>query len=173
MQGSSLQIDWWKNWEMTIGLVGGLAFGAAFWRFNRPARDRAATSGRLERAWLRTGLHLSLPSFVLLGGAYDGWCQLRNTEVSRSGFVGPFLASVCVPLTFRLWRGRTGRPTGAGCGASLRTSLALVGMIVGAGYLVSIPTQWQLANVVLITLYTALVGASALLTTAIWRRRAP
>jgi hypothetical protein len=46
-------------------------------------------------------------------------------------------------------------------------------MIVGAGYLVSIRTQWQLANVVLITLYTALVGASALLTTAIWRRRAP
>jgi hypothetical protein len=46
-------------------------------------------------------------------------------------------------------------------------------MIVGAGYLVSIPTQWQLPNVVLITLYTAYVGASMLLTSALWRRRAP
>lgn len=173
MRGSNLQIDWWKNWEMTIGLVGGLAFGAAFWRFNRPAPDRADSPGRLERAWLRTGFHLSLPSFILLGGAYGGWRQLRNTEVTRSGHLWLFLLSVCLPFALRMLTRRGRREAPTGCGASPATSLALVGMIVGAGYLVSIPTKWQLANVVLITLYTAFVGASMLLTTALWRRRAP
>jgi hypothetical protein len=43
-------------------------------------------------------------------------------------------------------------------------------MIVGAGYLVSVPAQWQLANVVLVTLYTFFVGASVLLTAALSRR---
>jgi membrane protein YdbS with pleckstrin-like domain len=50
-------------------------------------------------------------------------------------------------------------------------SLALVGLIVCAGYLVSVPAQWQLASAVLVTLYTAFIGASILLTAALWRRR--
>ncbi len=43
-------------------------------------------------------------------------------------------------------------------------------MIVAVGYAASVPAEWQLANIVLVTLYTAVVGASILLATAIWRR---
>lgn len=172
MSGSSLQIDWWKNWEMTIGLFGGLTFGAAFWRFNRPGGPRSAALGPIGRTLARSGLHLSLPSFVLLGGAYDGWCRLRSLEATRTGHLWIFLLSVCLPLAIQLWKARNRREASAGaaCGASLETSLALVGLIVAAGYAVSVPPRWQLANVVLVTLYTIFVGASILLAIGLWRR---
>ena len=170
-QGSSLQIDWWKNWEMTIGLFGGLTSGVAFWRFNRPGAPRSGSRDPIGRALLRSGLHLALPSFILLGGAYDGWCRLRSLEATRTGYLWIFLLSVCLPLAVRLWRahGRRETPAWAGCGASLRMSLALVGLIVAAGYAVSVPPRWQLANVVLVTLYTFFVGTSILLVIGLWR----
>ena len=172
-QGSSLQLDWWKNWEMTIGLIGGLAFGVAFWRFNRPDSPRSEAQGRLGRALVRSGLHLSLPSFIVLGGAYDGWCRLTTIEATRAGYLWLFLLSICLPLALRLRTGRRRREASAASGASLGTSAALVGMIVGAGYLVSVPARWQLANTVLVTLYTFFVCASILLMIALWRRGQP
>lgn len=169
-QGSSLQIDWWKNWEMTIGLFGGLAFGVAFWRFNRPGSRRADAQGPLERALVRSGLHLWIPSFILLGGAYDGWCRLRSMQATRAGYLWIFVLAVCVPLALSLWSHRGRRDGGPACGASLGTSLALVGLVVGAGCAVSVPPRWRLANIVLVTLYTLFVGASMLLGIALRRQ---
>ena len=171
MQGSSLQLGWWKHWEMTIGLVGGLAFGVAFWRFNRPTAQGPAPPGRFARALTRSGLHLWLPSFILLGGAYDGWCQLRKEDATLTGYLWLFLLSVCLPLALRMRRREARREASGDWGASLGTLLALVGMIVCAGYLVSVPAQWQLASAVLVTLYTVFIGASILLTAALRQRR--
>jgi len=173
MSGSSLQIDWWKNWEMTIGLFGGLTFGVAFWRFNRPGPRGPASPGPLGRALLRTGLHLSLPSCILLGGAYDGWSRLRSMDAARAGYISIFILSVGLPLALRLWTasGRREASAEAACGASLVTSIALIGLIVAAGYVVSVPPRWQLANVVLVALYTFFVGASILLVIGLWRER--
>jgi len=42
---------------------------------------------------------------------------------------------------------------------------------VAAGYVVSVPPRWQLANVVLVALYTFFVGASILLVIGLWRER--
>lgn len=167
-QGSSLPLDWWKNWEMTIGLVGGLAFGAAFWRFNRPEAPRDERPGSIVQALVRSGLHLSLPSFVLLGGACDGYCRLRAMEAPRAGRLCLFVLTVCVPFVLRL-RQSPRREAAAACGASLGTTLALVGMIVGAGFLVSVPPQWRLAHTVLVALYAFFVGASILLTISLRR----
>lgn len=38
MGSISTEINWWKNWEMTIGLGGGAAWGLAFLWFNVPQR---------------------------------------------------------------------------------------------------------------------------------------
>lgn len=173
MRDSSLRLEWWKNWEMTIGLFGGLGFGTAFWLFNRPAGDPAAPPGRLARRFFRSGLHLSVPSFVVLSGAYEGWCRLQEIEPARAGHLALFVLSVCLPFAIRLWRGDVGPDAQAGCGASLRTAAALLGMIVAAGFLVSVPAEWHLANVVLITLYALYVGAGMLLTSRLWRRERP
>jgi hypothetical protein len=173
MHGSSLQLDWWKNWEMTIGLVGGLAFGVAFWRFNRPAAPELRPAGRFARALTRSGLHLWLPSFILLGGAYDGRCELSKEETTLTGYLWLFLLSVCLPLALRMWMRDERREASGDCGASLWMLLALVGMIVCAGCLVSVPAQWQLASTVLLALYTVFIGASILLTIALWRRSRP
>jgi hypothetical protein len=171
MHGSSLQLGWWKNWEMTIGLVGGLAFGVAFWRVNRPAALGPRPPGRFSRALTRSGIHLWLPSFILLGGAYDGWCELSKEEATPTGYLWIFLLSVCLPLALRMRRRDARREASGGCGASLGTLLALVGMIVCAGCLVSVPAQWQPASTVLLTLYTVFIGASILLTAALRHRR--
>ncbi len=167
MQGSSVQLGWWKNWEMTIGLVGGLAFGVAFWRFNRPAGARATPPGRLGQALARSGLHLSLPSFILLGGAYDGWCELRRIEPTGAAHAWLFAAIVGLPFALRVVRG-PGAPA-RGCGVSARAAMALLAMIVAAGFLVSVPALWQLANVVLVGLYIAYIGTSGLLLLRLWR----
>lgn len=45
-EGPALELPWWKNWEMSIGLGGGLAFGLAFYLFNRPEAHRP------PRSWL-------------------------------------------------------------------------------------------------------------------------
>lgn len=49
LRGADPAIDWWKNWEMTIGLGGGLAFGLAFYLFNRPSEPPRRPALRLER----------------------------------------------------------------------------------------------------------------------------
>ncbi|MGV9173267.1 MAG: hypothetical protein ACOC35_11990 [Promethearchaeia archaeon] len=38
-QFSDLDISWWKNWEMSIGFIGGASFGLAYYIFNRPYQD--------------------------------------------------------------------------------------------------------------------------------------
>jgi hypothetical protein len=171
MQDSSLRLGWWKHWEMTIGLVGGLAFGLAFWRFNRPAAQGAAPLGSTARAFFRSGLHLSIPSFILLGGAYEGVCNIRGVEPAATVHLLLFAVCVSVPLMVRPWRRDRDSRAAARCGVSLEASAALLGMIVVAGYLVSIPAEWQLATAVLVVLYTGYVGTSILLASRLWRHR--
>ena len=171
MQDSSLRLGWWKNWEMTIGLVGGLAFGLAFWLFNRPAAEGAAPLGSIARAFFRSGLHLSIPSFILLGGAYEGVCNIRGVETTATAHLLLFAVCVGFPPIIRPRRSDGDSGAGARCGVSPGTSAALLGMIVVAGYLVSIPAEWQLATAALVVLYTGYVGASILLASRLWRRR--
>jgi len=72
MHGSALRIDWWKNWEMTIGLGGGLAFGLAFYLFNRAGNGSPAALGAKSRAFFESGFPIWLPAAVVLLSAYHG-----------------------------------------------------------------------------------------------------
>ena len=48
---TDIPIDWWKNWEMSVGLGAGLAFGLIFYLYNQPVSD--ATSYRFSaRSWI-------------------------------------------------------------------------------------------------------------------------
>ena len=70
--GHPLNVDWWKNWEMGIGLGGGLAMGLAFYLFNRP-NDATPTGRFTARA-------------CIVGAAFPIWFALGI--VFRNAFRG-------------------------------------------------------------------------------------
>jgi len=41
-------IDWWKNWEMSIGFFGGVTFGICFYLFNRPVREEEIKEVKIQ-----------------------------------------------------------------------------------------------------------------------------
>lgn len=180
MHGAALRIDWWKNWEMTIGLGGGLAFGLAFYLFNQPERSAAPRAvGRLERIF-GIGLTLWLAVGIVVLGAYEGFISVRglkeSLEATRGGASSIYFW-VATAL-FAVWLYRTLRMKQETLGDAefsplpMKGVLAILGMIVVAGYVTSIPSEIQLANQVLLTLYCLYMGTSLLLFGLLWQRRA-
>ena len=170
MHGAELKIDWWKNWEMTIGLGGGLAFGLAFYLFNRPHPDHALRPvTRKERIW-GTGFPIWLACGVVFMGAYSGFRELHHLDLPS--YARAFSTAVyLLPATilYGLWIVRTHRltdeeltsaPTQA---ISTWTLAGVLALIVVAGFLVSAPSELRLANKVLLSLYTEYVGISLLM----------
>ncbi len=45
---STLPIDWWKNWEMSIGFCGGATFGICFYLFNRPFKNSELKNANIQ-----------------------------------------------------------------------------------------------------------------------------
>lgn len=180
MRGSALHLDWWKNWEMTIGLGGGLAFGLAFYLFNQPehlAAPRAAT--RLERIF-GVGLTLWMLSGMVILGAYEGFIRSRgleaSLEASRNNAFWAYLVLATlffvywVHQTWRIQREVLGDPSFSPL--PLVAVLTMLGIIVVAGYVTSVPAELRLANKVLLTLYTVYIGTSLVLFLVL-RKRLP
>lgn len=169
---SGLELSWWKNWEMTIGLGGGLAFGAAFWLFNRPADAVRVTMGARSRAFFRSGIPCVFPSLVIVLGAIDGRCRLHGVTIPPMLIFGAMALGLAVLSAAWVWRAT--RNTGDAAPEEYRVSFqalaAYIGLIAVAGWVVSIPTEWRLANVVLAALYVIYLGSSALLL-AVMRHR--
>ncbi len=161
MHDSTLRIDWWKNWEMTIGLGGGLAFGLAFYLFNRPEEGAEPVLGRNSRAFFQTGLPLWLPLAVVILSAYGGWTELR--EIGRStGVRYALLAlSICPFLGAWLYGKMRGADTDEGLHWLTLPAICLIqALVVFAGCLVSKPPELQLANKVLLGLYSIYIALS-------------
>lgn len=162
-QGASLQIGWWKNWEMTIGLGGGLALALAFRWFNRPGEAPPALGDR-ARAGFASGLHLWLPAFVVMKGCYDGVTKTHGLEDSPMSYI--FIAMICV-AGMGWWRRRKSvRPAWE---LAPREVFGFVALIVAAGFAVTVPAEWKLENVVLVVLYCLYIGGAALI---VWSARA-
>jgi len=170
MHDVPLAIDWWKNWEMTIGLGGGLSLGLAFWLFNRPEAVAPAPMNRLSQAFFRSGFPLWLPTVPVLQGAYDGWCELHAVPVTSTGYALLLIGSV-VPFIIAYFIRRRRRTSERDTyQVSFPVLAAFLALIIAMGYLTSIPPHWRFGNAFLVTLYTGYIGVSALLFFLLWRR---
>lgn len=160
----AFKIDWWKCWEMSIGLGGGLAFGLAFWLFNQPGEAQPVIPGPKARAFFRSGIFLAFAALNVLQGAYDGWSGIHGMAPSGAGYL--VLIAACLIPVFAAWYWRKNHETDetrlAPYMMSLRTILALQALIIVCGFLVSIPRQWAFANQFLVCLYLIYIGISAL-----------
>ncbi|MBP8131817.1 MAG: hypothetical protein KA184_19745 [Candidatus Hydrogenedentes bacterium] len=165
MHDSAFPIDWWKNWEMTIGLGGGLSLGLAFWLFNRPADTPPPAPGPAARAFFRSGIFLWFASINVVQGAYDGWCELHKVDTSAAGYGVLLFLSVIPVIAAWLWRRRNETPETAH-GPYRLSARAIAGFqafIIAAGVLVSIPAEWRFANTFLLSAYGVYLGGSLLL----------
>lgn len=161
----SIEIDWWKNWEMTIGLGGGLSLGLAFWLFNRPGDKHAAPLSARARAFFRTDLILCFASANVVQGAYDGWCEIHNAAPVISGYAFLALATLILLLAARTWRWVSESPEAAAAPyrLSMRAVIAFQAFIIAAGWLVTIPAEWRFANTFLVLMYTGCIGVSLIM----------
>ena len=173
MHGSPLRIDWWKNWEMTIGLGGGLAFGLAFCWYNRPGQAPRAPLGPKSRAFFASGFPLWLPFAVVLFSAYDGWCELHHIERTPLARIALLILSLIPFLAAAVRRKRRPLTPAAPYRLSLPAIASLLVLLVLAGYVTSIPPQLRLANTVLLTLYTIYITVSLACVALLVCRRAP
>ena len=157
---------------MTIGLGGGLAFGLAFWRFNRPGASERGALGPGSLLFFRTRLPIWLPVVTVLQGVYDGCCHRAQVEASPCGFKILVLLSL-VPFAWA-WFWRRGRTDLVASPDGYRLSFLAVGslqtLIVAAGLAVSIPGEWRLADGVLIGLYAFYLAVGGILAVMLVRR---
>ncbi|MBX7256724.1 MAG: hypothetical protein K1Y02_10210 [Candidatus Hydrogenedentes bacterium] len=165
LNGSELKLGWWKNWEMSIGLGGGLAFGIAFWLFNQPAQTARLRLSPKSLAFFRSGLPFGVPVLVVVLGAIDGRCGLHDIEVP-SNYIWGFLALGTAGMAaLWFWRARheDSSPITHEYRVSTNALAIYIAVIVVAGWVVTIPKEWKLANVVLVGLYIVYLGVSAVL----------
>ncbi len=169
MHGSALKLDWWKNWEMSIGLGGGLAFGLAFYLFNRPESGAPHPITVKECIW-GAGFPLWFASFTIFRNACIGFTKIHDLDwPAWLGIVVSLL--FLIPATFAYVRYilRVRRGVGA-MPVSLRVCAAVLLLIVIAGYVVSVHAGSLPWNRVLIALYTGYIGVSLAIYLFILRR---
>ena len=155
-----IKLGWWKNWEMTIGLGGGIAFGLAFWLFNQPGKTQQHKLGPKSEKFFLSGFPLWLPLNSVLSGLYSGLWELHGARPTTLGHIVVLLISAA-PFAWLWWRGKSGLPdVDRRFALSFKGMLWLQALIIVSGYLVSIPMAWKLANVVLVLLYTGYIGVS-------------
>lgn len=167
--GSALHISWWKNWEMTIGLGGGLAFGLAFWWFNRPGKECRQPLGSLPRMLFQTGILLWLPTVAIMKGLTEGCCELTKEDLTPAGY-GAVLILATGYLAIWLWMDRAEEAPKCADGyvLSYRSIGALQILLIFSGWTVTLLAGWGLAHAVLAVLYAGYLGVSAAL---LWRLR--
>jgi hypothetical protein len=115
---SSLRLSWWKYWESTVGLLGGITLGVCFCLFNRPVRHPSGGQGCCRRVFcspyveslLGVWLPLLLSLYMFLSReidrfmgllAVDGWPELT---VVVPVFVAAVLIAVGLVVILRTMR---------------------------------------------------------------------
>lgn len=169
--GTGLRIDWWKNWEMSIGLGGGLTFGLVFLLFNQPDYRKNSRVISTTELVLGAGLPVWLGGMLNVLGGCEGFLDIHFP--SRSVPQATLIFSVFIMftgLTFLWWILQVIKTKHNGHIPGL-VLIAVLVMIILLGYLVSTPLPLQLANKVLLAAYTSYIGMSLLLFILIWRNR--
>lgn len=175
MEELSPNVDWWKNWEMSIGLGGGLAFGLAFWLFNRPDRDHLSRPGTRAEHLVGVAIPLACAALPILAGTWSGLRELHHLDWPEPADISPLSVIggiALVSLALLPWR-RSAAAEGAVSAATPVPAWVLVGalaLILLAGYLTSIPPRLGSANQLLLSLYTGYVTLSGALFAWLWHR---
>lgn len=156
--GSALSLGWWKNWEMSIGLGGGLAYGLVFYLFNQaaPGETRPQPRGR-ERFW-----GAAFPIWIVLGSivanTWQGMVNLHAFEwTTTCRIITTLVFLIPAAVVLVLWL-RSGSDT-----LPRWTPPATLAIIIVAGYLVSLPPTLSMKQIVLLSCYTLFIVVSAVL----------
>ncbi len=167
--GSALHISWWKNWEMTIGLGGGLAFGLAFCWFNQPGKDQRQPLGNFSGMLFRSGMLLWLPTIFVMKGLFEGCCKIMKKQPTPAGY-GVILVVATVYAAIWIWLDRADNRMQRADGyvLSYRSIVAFQLLLILSGWAVTLLAGWSLANAVIAVLYVLYLGGSAAL---LWRLR--
>ncbi len=171
MHGSELQLDWWKNWEMSVGLGGGLTLGLVFYLFNKPVAAVPQPVTRKERIW-GAGFPIWFASGLTLMNAYKGFVVVHNLDwpVSVRVVVSIIIA---IPLTAALaWFVHGAYRNPGALPLPLWVCGAVQLILIVAGYVVSVNIPIRPWNTLLLALYTGYIGVSALMVLFMRRCRA-
>lgn len=154
-----LKLDWWKNWEMSIGLGGGLTFGGVFWAVHRepaPARTRSD----VPRFVL---VLLGLALYVTVRCAVKG--VMDHEKLDPKAFVRGLDAAVLMlgALGFFLHRAAARHREGFLSQLPAGALLAGLGVICLCGYAVTLPGGPSTGRSFLLAVYTGDVLAGGLI----------
>jgi len=173
-------IDWWKNWEMTIGLGGGLAMGLAFYLFRNlvvgsshdpsrdesPAREMGIDRDGLAAALIGGGVPIWFAASRSIRNGIRGWAEAHGIDEavlpylawpSWVGCVPDLLIVVALGIGVRSYlRGRSASPISDG----------LIGLILGLmvllGFAVTLRWPMTINQWVLVTTYSTAIVTSLL-----------
>ncbi len=167
---STLSIDWWKNWEISIGFFGGLTFAFCFYFFNRPLQNSELKLITTEPQQLNRNIEKIIGIELAITLAL-GWSIYNGI----GGFVDNFglneslilLISIPLILTILIWfiisivktaktpyRVNDGR---INLGKPALRFLTIHVILVTLGYLVSLNPSMSFAHWFLIWVYTGLL----------------
>jgi hypothetical protein len=162
MYGSALRIDWWKNWEMSIGLTGGAAFGLAFYCFNRPGYPAAPVRFPRGKRLFGFWFPVWLGGNVLLIAAMEGMAENFNVTLDRSHYTA-LLLLITLPSTIlyivTILRVMVALPPEEP--AAFPKIAIMQAILIVLGYLVSFQAAMNFALWLLILCYTVYIGLSA------------
>jgi hypothetical protein len=151
--GHPLGLDWWKHWEMSIGLGGGLSLAVLFRCYNRPAGMPRPAASRAERYW--TALTLWIVGGGVVANAWDGFVTIH-------GLAWPGAYRAALTVLYLLLAGAILIRWLSGAADALpgRVVAGLLVLLGVAGYLVSVPSGGGFALWVLVAVYSGCIAGS-------------
>ncbi|MGQ4872662.1 MAG: hypothetical protein ACP6IY_01170 [Promethearchaeia archaeon] len=173
---SDLPLDWWKNWEMSIGFFGGATIAICFYLYNRPFEDdkisliRIQPYSKYRKAEKIIGINLAIT--IALGwaiiGAISGVVEQQNLGESLIISIGIPLALICIIIFLISTLIAIKKPIGLEDKKSIINRPALLFAIIHTiliilGYIVSFTINMTFAHWFLIWIYTIflIIGVSA------------
>ena len=159
--GASLQLDWWKNWEMTIGLGGGLSLGLAFFWFNQPSGTPLPALGRISTRFFGWGIPMCWALHNVLDNGFEGWS--KNHQIPMGTAVSGIILVASIAFAFAQWQGTRILGIATDTWDSIVLPfIALQAVILLAGVAVSWPAAWATGNLFLLAAYSLYLGGSAI-----------
>jgi len=164
--GTDSAVDWWKAWEMSIGLGGGATLGLVFLLFNAPDGGPAHEAPSLKERFFGAAFPIWFVTADVLGNAWDGFAEPRALEampdILQLIYFG-FLAAAAIYFGFWLKEDED---------LPLWVPGAVLAIIVISGYIATIPAAPNPASNALMLIYGGSITASvALFFAVLWPLR--